>query len=209
MRKISLEKAKHIQQLRRTGHSYPEIRRIAECGYATALRYCKNVIVLPEYRKQLREKQGGSKLRAARNWDNALVHVKRELRKITKRDKLFILAALYWGEGRKSGDFGVINGDPNLLSVFVECLISSGVSQSDLMFSLRVFTGQSKGKCISFWAKQFGISKNRLHIGEVVAGNGTNKLPHGMCRIRIRKGGPYFKRIMSMIHYISANISPL
>lgn len=196
------EKIKTIIQLRKNGHSYNEIKKITRCGYGTIFRYCKNVSLSKKSKEKIDSKQGGSKERSKRNWEKSKKEAKKLLGDLNFKNKLYLLAGIYWGEGTKK-ELNIMNGDPNLLKVFLSCIKDLGVLEKDIIISLRIFGSEKKTTSINYWSKGLGIKKELIKIGEVVPGSDSNKLPNGMCRIRVKKGGRYFKLIMSMIQYIT------
>lgn len=203
--KISQRKIDQMITLRKTGHSLPEIYKIVGCGYGTVYRYVRNVKVKGEFKDILRFKQGRSKARSEKLWDVAKIQAVNLLESFDVRSKLFLLAGLYWGEGTKK-ELCIMNGDPRLLKVFVSCLKELGVEDSEMVFSLRLFGSSSKNKSLKYWSEGLGISSKIIRVGEVIPGSDSNRLPYGMCRIRVIKGGKYFKLIMSMIEYIGIHV---
>ncbi len=192
-------------ELRKTGHSLPEIRKITHRGNATIHRYIKDVKILPEYRKILNQKQGGSKVRSFLKWQSAEIEARNMLDTVHDRDLLFILACLYWAEGNKK-DLNLINSDPDLVRIFVRCLVNVGVKKEDLLITLRVYSDLDKNKAKKYWGKILGIPSNQILSVNVLEGKKVGKLEYGMCRVRVRKSEYYFKLIMSMIKYIKNSI---
>ena len=168
-------------------------------------RYAQTIVVNDAYKSILRAKQGGSKARAKQKWTEAREYISPVIGEISSRDKLLILAALYWGEGTKA-ELNIINGDSELLRVFVECMEELGVPRNDLSFSLRVFGDMSVQAAKDFWARRLGITTSEIKSVEMVPGGKGGKLPNGMCRVRMRKGERHFKLIMSMIQLVSSRI---
>lgn len=201
MRKLSDKEIAQIIELRRTGHSLPEIKKVTKKGAGTVFRYAHSVVVAPEYREVLRCKQGGSRVRSQMQKDKAAQEARSRIGRLSSRDKLLILVALYWGEGTKS-ELNIINGDPVLLRTFCVCLCEIGVPVADLKFSLRLYEDISPMQAKKFWARNFGISTNLIRVSEIVVGKKKGRFTFGMCRIRVRKSGPYFKLIMAMIESI-------
>lgn len=175
------------------------------CGYGTVVRYSKGVEVGEAYQLALREKQGGSKVRAERKW----VRSKEEARSMVSpstlntRDKLMLLTALYWGEGTKR-ELNLVNGDARLLRVYMSCVKELGVPDAAFSFALRIFGEVPMEEARSHWARELRVPETRIKIGEVVDGKKVGKLPFGMCRIRVRGGEKYFKLVMSMIELVAA-----
>jgi hypothetical protein len=135
----------------------------------------------------LREKQGGSKDRAKGLRTNISTKVEKLLGKISQRDHLFLLIGLYWGEGTKK-DFTVINSDPFLIQTFIHCLKNFGISKDRLSISLRIHTEISESRAKTFWAQATGLPRHLIERVEIIEGKKKGKLPHGMCRIRVKSG---------------------
>lgn len=192
-------------RLRQTGHSLPEICRMTLRGSATVFRHVKNVKVLPEYVEILKSKQGGSKVRAQKEWAVSLKKAQKILNEINSKDKLLILAALYWGEGTKR-ELNIINSDPELLRVFVECLAEIGVTRDMLRTSIRIYEDMSEIKVRQYWSRVLNISEKSILGTEILKGKKYGKLEYGMCRIRITKSAPHFKLVMSMIELMKSKI---
>lgn len=194
-----------IEQLRKTGHSLPEICNILKRGGSTVHRFAKDVAVLPEYAKILKQKQGGSIKRAEVFWEKSKLKASELLGEVKKRDKLFILAAIYWGEGTKK-EFNLINSDPTLIRVALSCLKEIGVDVSDLRISIRIYDGIDIAKARRYWAKICKIKEKDILSVNILKGKKHGKLKYGMCRIRVTKSASSFKLIMSMIEFIKVQI---
>ncbi len=195
---------KEIVDLRQTGHSLTEIKQKTKRANSTILKYIQDVVVLPEYKDILKSKQGGSKERSRIKWDEAKESAATIVGKLSDRDIMMFMAGIYWGEGTKK-DFNLINGDPYLIRIFINSLNFLGVKKEDIKLSFRVFNGMNKDEIIDFWLKFLGMDIGQVTGCEIVRGSDSKRLIHGMCRVRVRKGGKYFKLIMSMIDFIKHN----
>lgn len=198
---ISKTEIHQIQHLRRTGHSLPEIGSILKRGNSTVFKYIKNVTVLPEYRALLREKQGGSKQRSRDLWRIAQRQVKNIPFPFHKEGLLLFVVALYWAEGGKN-DLSLINSDPNLVRIFIQGLLTLGVKKTDLRINLRLYGDIDEFKAREFWTQKLGVSPESIRGINWLDGKKSGKLPYGMCRVRVSKGGNYFKIIMSSIERV-------
>ncbi len=196
-----------MRTLRQTGHSLPEIRKIVGRGSSTVHKVIKDIVLAEPYASVLRAKQGGSKLRAANHWSLAIQDAQNRIGKISHRDSMLILAALYWGEGNKS-ELSLINSDPELVRVFISCLQDIGVKSEDFRISLRLYEDIPRRKALLFWSEVTSVPRVRFGRIDVLKGNKKGKLEFGMCRVRVRKGGAHFKLIMSMIKSIKSEMSP-
>lgn len=186
-RKLSDEQHKHLIRLRKNGKSIPEISRETRTPITTVQRHIKGVQVPIEFQTILREKQGGSKDRARGLRLNIATDVKKRLGEMSRRDYLFLLIGLYWGEGTKK-DFTVINSDPLLLQTFIYCLKTLNILNDRLSISLRVHTEISVSEAKAYWARTTGLPQKLIGRVEVIEGKKKGKLPHGMCRVRVKSG---------------------
>ena len=197
-----------IHNLRQTGHSLLEIKRATGRGYGTVSRYIKGIQILPQYQDLWRVKRGGSKNKAQKEWETAKEKAGKLLLRLDDRDKLIVLAALYWGEGTKR-ELNIINSDPGLISVFMVCLKQLGVTNDRFKISLRIFEDMDREKIVAHWERTLGLARKSIKSVEVLRGREKGKLKFGMCRVRVSKSKDYFKLIMSMIDFIKSDISLL
>ena len=187
-----------IKMLRSKGQSITEIS--AEVGKSKSVvsRHMQGVKVLPEYKDILRVKQGGSKVRAKIEWAKKLDESRILVKDLTSREKLLILASLYWGEGTKK-ELNIVNSDPTMLRVVVHCLKDLGVTESEFRATLRIYGDLNPKEAISFWSKAINLPRECFINVNVLRGKKEGKLPYGMCRLRVLKGARHFKLIMSLI----------
>lgn len=184
---LSDEQHKHLVGLRKQGKSIPEISRETGTPVTTVQRHIKGVQVPSEFQTILREKQGGSKERARGLRLNIAADVEKLLGGISRRDYLFLLIGLYWGEGTKR-DFSVINSDPLLIQTLIYCLNVMGIQKSRISLSLRVHAEISLPEAKAYWTRTTGLSQQLIERVEVIEGKKKGKLPHGMCRVRVKSG---------------------
>ncbi|MEK7144605.1 MAG: hypothetical protein AAB794_01990 [Patescibacteria group bacterium] len=184
---LSDKQHKYLISLRKQGKSIPEISRETGTPITTVQRHIKGVQVPVEFQTILREKQGGSKDRAKGLRANIEIKAEKLLSKLSHRDYFFLLVGLYWGEGTKR-DFTVINSDPLLIQTFIYCLKSLNIPNDRLSISLRVHTEISVSEAKVYWARMTGLSQQLIERVEVIEGKKKGKLPHGMCRVRVKSG---------------------
>ncbi|MDE1940662.1 MAG: hypothetical protein KGI66_00915 [Patescibacteria group bacterium] len=199
--RLTKEEIELMISLRKTGHSLPEIYELTRRGYGTVYRCTKDIRVLPEYSERLKCKQGGSKTRADLKWKESKQDADLMLGNDSFEMRLCILACLYWGEGNKR-ELSLINSDPGLIKVFVECLINIGVPKEMIKVNLRLHKDVNRKKSIEFWKDLLSVKKSVIGHIEIIRGKKKGKLKYGMCRIRVAKSAPYFKLILSSIEVI-------
>lgn len=203
---ITIKEIDQIKNLRQKGYSISEICTALGRGKSTIQRYVKKVVVLPEFADTLKRKQGGSIVRAERLWKESEYEAKKLLKKISKKEKLLILAAIYWGEGTKK-ELNIINSDPELIRVFISCIEEIGVNKNDLRISIRIYDSININKAKKYWSNTCGIKIENIINVNVLRGKKEGKLPYGMCRVRVTNGASSFKLIMSMIKFIKKELA--
>ena len=193
--RITQEKIEKIKFLRRRGYSLPEISKEMSVSKTSVLRYIKNVQILPEFLSEWAGKRGGSRKIRLKKEAQAYVGGKKFVGNLAKREKLLFLSALYWAEGTKK-DFSLSNTDPNLISVFVECLRDVfNIENDKLCINIRLYEDLDKEKSLNFWSRVVRIPKEEIKGFNILQGKKKGKLEYGMCRVRIVKGGDILKKI--------------
>ena len=206
MNRLTNEAHARLIQLRLFGMSIPEITRETGVPKTTVQRHLKGIEVPQEFRKRLKEKQGGAKSRAAGLRENCLEEADAFLGTLSERDYLILLVGLYWGEGTKR-DFSIINSDPRLLQAFMLCLRAAKISLERVSLSLRVHSDISAEESKMFWARTLGVPVERMGRIEVIEGKKKGKLPYGMCRVRVLSGIRERLLIQSSIELIGKEAS--
>lgn len=203
---ISVNEINLIVSLRKSGYTLAEIKSRVPRGKSTIFKYIRDVKTSPKFEEVLQMKRKGSTNLSVNNWGKAQVKAKSILGNLSKRDKFLILAILYWGEGNKK-EFNLINSDPSLVKVVFDTLIVIGVPLDDIKVSLRLYSDLPKKRAIQFWIALLNIKTDKILSVDVLDGKKRGKLAYGMCRLRIRKGGEYFKLMMSMIDLVRAHFN--
>lgn len=205
---ISKQIAEEVVKLRQTGHSIPEIHRILKISKSTALRYCKGIDILPDYKNRWLERRNASKIISEKAWKIASKYSENFLVSINQKELKILGAALYWAEGAKR-QFSFINSDPEMVRLFVYILQNVyNVPNESIKISLRIFEDIHKAAAIKFWSEITGMSLNDKTEINIIKGSKKGKLPYGMCRVVVRKGGLLLKTIFAINKRVSELISP-
>ena len=195
---IPKETIKKIKLLRQKGYSLPEIKKEVKISHGSVFRYIQGIEILPKYRQAWHSKRGGSLKRMKIAQQKAKENALKSINKLSEKEKLIFLSALYWGEGSK-GDFGLSNSDPYLIRVFVQGLVNIfNVTKDRLRISIRIYKDLDKNKCLYFWSRITGVPVEKFISVNILDGKKMGKLPYGMCRIRVKKGGDLLKYILAL-----------
>ncbi len=200
---IPKETIKKIKLLRQRGYSLPEIHKEVKVGYGSVFRYIGGVEILPEFQKIWHSKRGGSLKRMIINKEKAKIMAEKTIKKLSNKEKIIFLSALYWGEGNKK-DFILINSDPVLIRIFVKGLTEFfNVKKDDLKITIRIFEDLDKNECLKYWSLITEVPSNKFLNTDILKGKKVGKLNYGMCRVRVKKGGNLLKYVLALKNRIS------
>lgn len=196
-KRIPLVTIKFIKKLRSRGWSLPEIHKKVEVGYGSVFRHIQGVDILPQYQSLWYDKRGGSKKRKRKAELEAKQRANRVVSSLSEKELFIIFACLYWAEGNKK-DFSFTNTDPEMVKVFVKCIETMGISKERLRVTIRTYEDLDKKTCIKYWAEIINIPVEQIINVNVIKGKKKGKLAHGMCRIRLIKGGDMLKYAVAL-----------
>lgn len=200
---ISTEIQERMIELRRVGKSFPEISKLTGISKTTVWRYVHLVSIEPQFISNWRGKRGLNTERAVMAWENAWQEARSKMVAVGIEDNFLILVCLYWAEGSKR-EFTFTNSDPAMIKMVCNCLYSIGVERERLIVSIRIYSDMvsRKNEIRAYWAKLIGVNIDNIKQFSVLDGRKEGKLRYGVCRVRIKKGGEFFKLIMSAIDYL-------
>lgn len=195
-----MEIVQEMMELRRTGHSIPEIARLTGCSKGKVWRTVHLVPVLPQYQEALRRKHGASAIRCQERWLIAEQRAAELMSGLTENNAFLVLVCLYWAEGAKR-DFTFTNTDPDMIRLVVDCLRALSFPVENLEITARIFEDMTdrKQEIAHYWAEVTGLSPMQVRFFDVRSGSKEGKLEYGMCRLRLRKGSECLKLIQSGI----------
>ena len=208
--KISLETVERVRFLRRRGYSLPEISNEVGVSKTSVLRFIKDVQILPEYLSEWVGKRGGSKKIKLLKLKKALNKGESIVRRLTDKEQLLILCALYWAEGNKqkehnpSTEVVFSNSDPSMIKLYLKWLEKClGVQQDRLVFEIYIHRSHHKTikDLTGFWSEVTGFpvskfdrvyfKKNKIHSFR------KNRGPNysGVLRIWVRRSTDLNRKI--------------
>ncbi len=197
---IPEQKIALIKELRRTGHSIPEISTVTSLPKSSVFRYIQGVDIDKDFQGRLNDRRRASTVRKNRLVNESNRHANDLITSISKNELLLITASLYWAEGAKK-DFSFANTDPEMVRLFINSLRRNfNVKDDELTISIRLYEDLDEKIAIIFWSKIVGFPlEGKVHIN-LLKGKKNGKLPYGMCRVRVRKASKLHKLIFSIIN---------
>ncbi len=204
-------------KLRQQGKSYREIQK--ETGVrsrSTLTEWFKELKLSPAIQKIIDERKARteknvliwSKARSERiKKENPVIIAQgiKEIGAISKRDLMFIGAALYWAEGSlrfsKQGYhiFRFSNSSPQMVKVFLvflrRCL---SISDADMRPFIHIHPNISADKAISFWSEVTKLSKQNFKTYDAISSASKLKrpahfLPHVTFQLSINGRKNFYK----------------
>ena len=198
----TIEKIKLIKNLRKTGHTIGEIMEQIKLPKTTIWHHIKDISISPKYIKIFAKKQAASVVRSSREWNKARLEAKNFVpRKLDISTAALLASAIYWGEGSKR-DFNLANSDPDLVRVFMRCMKRFGINPRQFALHVRIYDDLNPDTAVRYWLSVTKIPKSNIVKVETLKGKKDGKLPYGMCRIRLYKGGYQLKVLTAIKEYM-------
>jgi len=189
-------------QLRKQGKSYNKINKILGISKSTLSVWFKNedwsfVIKAKIIEKtKSRNMERIKKMNLARKnrleilYEETRIEAKNEF-KLFKKDPFFISGImLYWGEGDKSKNSGIVrisNIDFPIIKIFFNFLIKfCKIDKEKIKFWLLLYPDNNEKECKMKWNKKTGIPLNNFYKTQVIKGrHKTKRLIYGVGNIII------------------------
>lgn len=206
-KRLTEKQISNIKKLRKRGYSLPEISDSLTIPKTTVFGHIQDVQIDSRYLTEWLVKRGGSRKIKLQKEKKAMKEGDKLVKKLSKKEKMLFISALYWAEGSKN-DFSLSNTDPYLIKVFVEGMKEVfGVKTQEFRLNVRIYEDLDKEKCIAFWSQITNIPKEQFVSVNVLKGKKIGKLEYGMVRIRITKGGDLLKKIVGINKAVYNKIS--
>jgi transcriptional regulator with XRE-family HTH domain len=217
-----VEAQQRAKELRAQGFTYDEIAAAVGASKSSVSVWCRDVAVDAEAwgARRLASRNFGARTRPP----NRLQRAKAEqieagcregaarIGALTERDLLVAGAALYAGEGSKTGletRFG--NSDPRMVALFMDWLRRCvGVDESQLRVRLYLHEGLDLDAAEEFWSGVTGIPRSRFRTpyrAVADATRRTSKHVHG-CATVIAIGAERHRRVLGLVEALLHSAVP-
>ena len=214
--------------LRRQGKSIRGISQVLRASKSTVSYWCRDIELSDKQirllAKSQREGAGLGRLRAAEMKRAERIsatrtefeHGKRSVGLLSRRDIFILGAALYWGEGYKSGneECGLTNSSPDIIQAFIVWLREiHSVESRDLI--LRVSINHSHKQRIraveKYWSSMTKIPLSQFTKASFIKTKSqkiyANPYEHfGTIRVKVRRATALRRRILGSIAEIARQI---
>ena len=213
------ERSEVGRDLRRLGMSYGEIRALIEVKKSTLANWCRDVELTDEQQSAIL-KRTGSRVGIPRdtNWRRRLeIEAIREAALQEAEDLVgdpFWVAGvvLYWAEGAKTRNhLQLANTDPQALRMFIDWVRRYIDDRAGFVLQMHLHEGNDEKAARDYWIDQTGLIGCEFHktfIKPKGTGHRKNHLPHGVCRVSVRRAADPWNRIMAWIEYVTSHLRP-
>ncbi|MCX6806826.1 MAG: hypothetical protein NT135_01750 [Candidatus Berkelbacteria bacterium] len=202
-----LEEKQLAQQLRRKGLSYGEIQKKVHISKDSLSRWCRDIILTAQHMERLQKRklkgaERGRIIGAKRQQQNRIKRInsllekgKKEVGKLTKRDRFIAGAALYLGDGYKSDkSVGFSNSDPKIIKFMMSWFREfCRIPEEKFRGQIWIHDNRDELKARKYWSKITGIPLSRFHKSYIA----KNKIKSRKIRKQLHKCGIFAIRISS------------
>lgn len=196
MKKYSRAKIDRLKRAREAGKSILDLMAEFSMPKTSIWNHTHDIELTDEAKNKIKSKQGGSKRRSERAWEEAR---KQSSAILKSKYRLFytIIAMLYWAEGNKKG-FVFTNTDGKMINLFIFILEHYlGIKKEDIKITIRIFSNLNKKECVHYWSDITKTPEDRIII-YMNDGGARGKAQFGICRLTLKNGGYYHKLVLSL-----------
>lgn len=222
----SRQKIKAVQ-LRQKGESIREIAKKLKISKSSASIWCRDIILTYDQIQKLHDrmvtKSYAGRMKGARMqyerrlrriqeaWENGV----KIIGKLSERDLLIALIALYWGEGsKKTRVFAVSNSDPEMVKFIVEAIIRLWkVNKEEFIFRVGVnkIHKERDQEIKEYWRRITKSSIDQFRKTTFIKAKNKKKYlnfttHYGTLTIKIRKSTNIYYNLMGLISAVGNGI---
>jgi hypothetical protein len=210
------ERAELGRALRRMGLTYGEIRQIIPVPKGTLANWCRDLALTDDQVEAIKLRTApGSRIgipvdtqwRRRREVERIRAHAVDEAASLVG-DPLWVAGVcLYWGEGDKNTKqmLAVTNADPSILRLFMSWTVMYLDPEPSWVLSLNIHAANDELAARAHWAAELSLGEpdfTRSFVKPPGTGHRKNQLPHGICRVRLRRSSDAWHRTMAWIEAI-------
>jgi hypothetical protein len=213
------ERSELGKALRRLGLTYGEIRELIPVPKGTLSYWCRGIRLSEQQVEAIRERTGpetrlGIPVDTQWRRREEIDRIRAEARgfAVEHLDDPFFVAGvvLYWTEGSKTpNDLSISNADPAALRTFVIWVRRYLAPDAAFVFSMHLHEGNDEAVARTYWSHAVGLACaefTKTFIKPKGTGHRKNQLKHGVCRVRVRRGGDAWHRVTAWINVVRKDL---
>lgn len=212
------ERAELGRALRRLGWTYGEIREVIPVSKGTLAGWCRE-IRLTDAQVAAMNARSASRRGVPRDTQRKrrleIEHLRADARAFALahlHDPLFVAGTvLYWGEGAKTKQMlAVANADAAALRLFIRWTRTFHDRHAEFVLMLHLHEGNDGVQARRWWVSALMLDAadfTKSFIKPSGMGHRKNNLPHGVCRVRMRRCANAWYRTGSWIEVVAAALA--
>lgn len=213
------ERAELGRDLRRCGWSYGEIANELGVSQGTVARWCRGISLASDQVRAVRLRTGskaGVPRDTQRKRRRQIADIEREAAAYAASrlsDPLWLIGtALYWAEGDKSSRrLSMANTDEAVLRSFIRW-VDTYHEAGPYVLAIHLHEGNDAASAVEYWRMALDLADAeayRPYVKPRGTGHRKNRLPHGVCTVRLRRSTDAWLRTMTWISVLSAHFAGL
>jgi len=179
-----------IRELRLDGWSIPRISKELGCNKSTVSYHCKDLPRLTDEQVAIINKQNAmaASIKNKEKWERKRNIIKEsaieEWDTIKEDPQMMLFLGLYWGEGRKSQQVAIANGDPKIIKISYDFFIQ--LTDKSITCTVKYYDDHDPTKLKNFWSSLLPKAKMMMRkVTDPRSGKGKRKLEFGIADLRV------------------------
>ena len=208
-----------VRSLRQRGRSYGEIAGIVPVPKSTVATWCHDIVLTDVQRRAIEVRRGAASRQGVSvdtQWRRRV-----EIRAVRAdaaryavaavSDPLFVAGVcLYWAEGSKTrNDCSITNSDPNVLRIFIGFVRNHLDPCATFALALNLHGIAAEEASKRYWRTELELPAARFtksYVKQPGTGHRRNRLPHGICRVRVDRSSNHWHRMMVWIDAVARTL---
>jgi len=206
------------RDLRRLGWTYSEVMAVIPVPKGTLAGWCRDIRLTPTQiaaiEARVTTKKGiprDTQLKRRLEIEAIRVTARNEAPHLANQGLWVAGTALYWAEGSKTRNhLELANADERLLCLFIRWVREYLDFNAEFVLQLHLHTGNDEDSAKDHWRSSLNLPRVHFYktfIKPAGTGHRKNKLPQGVCRVRVRKASDNWNRVMEWIDYLATRLN--
>lgn len=215
------ERAELGRALRREGWTYSEIMAVIPVTKGTLSNWCREIQLTAEQITaiKLRRPPGvrtgvpvDTQRKRRAEIERIRARARAEVPELITNPLWLAGTVLYWAEGSKGrNSLDLTNTDPRALRFFIRWVRLHLDCDAAFSLQMHLHEGNDESAAIQFWREATGlyhVNFHRTFIKPAGTGHRKNHLPHGVCKVHVRRCADMWNRVMAWCEVVSEVLGP-
>ncbi len=211
------EKSELGRDLRRAGLSYGEIMDLIPVKKSTVATWCREIKLSSDQIAAIKERTApkpgtprDTQWRRREEIERLRAEALASIPELAREQLWIAGSTLYWAEGAKTrNQLRLANTDPRALRLFIAWVLRYIDRDAEFSIQLHLHEGNDEAAAREFWIEATGLHDSnfyRTFIKPKGTGHRKNRLAHGVCNIKVRRGSDGWQRTMAWIDGLALHL---